>query len=544
MAIPSLLTDELVDRYSEAGYWGSMTLADHLDQHAAYTPDRLAVVDSRSRVTYGQLKLATDRIALALLDLGLRPGDRVGLQTPNWVEYFYVRLACAKLGVIPVPLIFSVREHEIEQALADSGAVAFFFCTDFHDYDYVAMAERLRPGLPGVRSWVTMAGRRVDGMACLEDMLSDPIESRHPPGHLRRFHPSANDIDILMSTSGSTGRPKLVLRTPNIFLSLGHHIVERARLGPDDVVLTVAPVNQGTGYSVAMVAALIAGCPVILLDRFDPEEALRLIERERVTVAVGVPTHMIRMMNSPMLGTVDLSSLRLFYHAGAPLAPDAAAEFARKCGCRLMEAYGALDGGTPVHTLYDDPPEKVFASVGKTCPGMELRILDEVGKMLPPGEAGEVVYRGPNCAVGLFGDPNHAFDDGGWFHSGDLGVLDEEGYLRIVGRKKNIIIRGGQNISPREIEDALIGHPDVQDVVVVGMPDRVFGERACAFVVPRPGAVVTVADCREFLAARSFAKYKAPERIESVSELPLLPNGKVDRKQLEAEIRRRLETEG
>ena len=541
--IASLLTQEMIDRYSAAGYWGSMTLADHLDHHAAYAPDREAVVDARGRTTFAELKLATDRVALALLGMGVKPGDRVGLQTPNWIEYFYVRLACAKMGAIPVPLIYNVREHEIENALIDSRAVAFFFCTDFHGFDYVDVVERLRPRLPGVGHWVTMAGRRVAGMNSLEDMLADPIEARCPPGYLIGFHPSANDIDILMSTSGSTGKPKLVLRTPNIFLALGHHIVERARLSPDDVVLAVAPINQGTGYSVAVVAALIAGCRNVLLDRFDPEVALALMESERVTVAVGVPTHMIKIMHSRSIGKVDLSALRLFYHAGAPLAPDVAAEFARKCGCRLMEAYGALDGGTPVHTLYDDEPDKVFNTVGKACPGMELNIVDEEGGVLPRDTVGEVVYRGPNCAVGLFEDPNHSFDAEGWFRSGDLGILDSDGYLRIVGRKKNIIIRGGQNISPREIEDALISHPWILDVAVVRMPDPILGERACAFVVPRAGEKVTVEDCLDFLVSRSFAKYKVPERVENVAEFPLLPNGKVDRKHLEGEIVRRLAEE-
>jgi non-ribosomal peptide synthetase component E (peptide arylation enzyme) len=194
-----------------------------------------------------------------------------------------------------------------------------------------------------------------------------------------------------------------------------------------------------------------------------------------------------------------------------------------------------------VHTLYDDPPERVFNTVGKVCPGMELRIIDDDGNDQPRGAVGEVVYIGPNCAVGLLDDPNHSFDEGGWFHSGDLGILDEDGYLRIVGRKKNIIIRGGQNISPREVEDALAAHPKVVDVAVVKMPDPVLGEKACAFVVPRGGETVTVNDLREFLVSREFAVYKVPERVENVDAFPLLPNGKVDRKQLEGVVLRLLE---
>ncbi|MFO1294684.1 MAG: AMP-binding protein [Rubrivivax sp.] len=541
--IPSLLTQEMIDRYTAAGYWGRMTLADHLDHHAAYTPERTAASDARRRVSFAELKRATERVALAMLAMGIRPGDRVGMQTPNWVEFFYIRFACARIGAIPVPLAYTAREHEVEVALTDTGAKAFFFCAHFSGFDYTEMARGLRARLPFVAHWVSIAGR-FDAAACLEDMLADPIETRHAPGHLLSFHPSANDIDILMSTSGSTGKPKFVLRTPNVFLTLGHHIVERARLRPDDVVLGVAPVIQGTGYSVATVASLIAGCRNVLLERFDPDAALELIERERVTVAVGVPTHMIKMMNSARLGEFDLSSLRLFYHAGAPLAAEAAAEFARKFGCRLMEAYGALDGGTPVHTLYDDPAERVFNTVGKACAGMELKIADDDGAALAAGEVGEVVYRGPNCAVGLWGDGNHSFGADGWFRSGDLGVLDAEGYLRIVGRKKNIIIRGGQNISPTEVEEALVGHPKIREIAVVKMPDPVFGERVCAFVVPAAGQTMSVSDCFEYLVGRGFAKYKIPERVENVAELPLLHNGKVDRKRLEAEIFKRVTQEG
>ncbi|MCM2250950.1 MAG: AMP-binding protein [Ramlibacter sp.] len=541
--IPSLLTQDMIDRYTAAGYWGSMTLADHLDHHAAYAPERIAASDARHRVTFAALKRATERVALAMLGMGIRPGDRVAIQTPNWIEFFYVRFACARIGAIPVPLAYTAREHEIEVAMGDTQPKALFFCAQFHGFDHGEMVRGLRARVPFVEHWVSIAGRVKDAH-CLEDLLEDPIETRHPASYLLSFHPSANDIDILMSTSGSTGKPKFVLRTPNVFLSLGHHIVERARLRPEDVVLGVAPVIQGTGYSMSTVAALIAGCRNVLLERFDPDAALELIQRERVTVAVGVPTHMIKMMNSARIGEYDLSSLRLFYHAGAPLAAEAAEEFSRKFGCRLMEAYGALDGGTPVHTLYDDPQERIFNTVGKPCAGMELKIANDDGAALPAGEVGEVVYRGPNCAVGLWGDSNHSFGVDGWFRSGDLGVLDAEGYLRIVGRKKNIIIRGGQNISPTEVEDGLVGHPKIREVAVVKMPDPVLGERACACVVPADGQTVTVADCLDYLVGRGFAKYKIPERVENLKELPLLHNGKVDRKLLEAEVFRRVTQEG
>ena len=234
----------------------------------------------------------------------------------------------------------------------------------------------------------------------------------------------------------------------------------------------------------------------------------------------------------------------MFYHAGAPLPPEAAAEFARRCGCRLMEAYGALDGGTPVHTILDDPPEKTFHTVGTACPGMILKIMDDENRALPSGQVGEVVYKGPNCAVGLYENPEHDYDQEGWFHSGDLGVLDDQGYLRIVGRKKDIIIRGGQNISPKEIEDVLITHPGIKEVAVVKMPDPVLGEKACAYVAPRGDESFSVKVLADFLLEKKFAKYKLPERVEVITDLPMLPNGKIDKKALEGDIAHKLSQEG
>jgi non-ribosomal peptide synthetase component E (peptide arylation enzyme) len=544
MTIQTLLTQEMKEEYTFKGYWGPMNLAHYLDLHAAYTPEKEALVDTKRRVTYGEWKLISDRIALKFLEMGIRPEDRIGLQTPNWVEYFYVRLACAKMGAIPVPFIYNVREHEIELTLGETEAVAFVFCSDFHNFDYIQMAEKIRPNLPKLKYLITIGERTGKGMINLKALMEDEIEKRYPPGYLLKFYPDSNSIDILMSTSGSTAKPKIVLRTHNVFNSLGWHIVTKAKMTPEEVVLAVAPVNQGTGYSVAMVADLIVGCKTIMLERFNAEEALRLIEREKVTMAVGVPAQMIKMMNSPSVKDFNVKTLRLFYHAGAPLPPEAAEAFARQFGCQLMEAYGALDGGTPVHTSLDDPLEKIYGTVGRACAGIVMRMIDDSGKELPRGEVGEVAYKGPNCAVGLYNDPQHSYDKEGWFRSGDLGVMDKEGYLKIVGRKKDIIIRGGSNISPKEIEDELISHPKIANVTVVRMPDPVLGERACAFVIPKEGQSVTLEELTGYLAKKDFAKYKWPERVENIAEFPLLPNGKVNKRALEAEIGQKLRMEG
>jgi acyl-CoA synthetase (AMP-forming)/AMP-acid ligase II len=551
MAIETVITAAMIERYTREGFWGSRIWPDYIDATAERAPDRLAIIDAVGRLTYGELRRAIDRLALHLVDLGVKKEDRFGIQLPNWREFVILRFALAKIGAVAVPLPADWRRKEVEYVLGATGAVGLTIAGRFRGREYPAEYRELVAGLPAIR---TVVVTRPDaplppGWSSSPDLDDASVERRHGPDVLVSLRPGANDVDLIVTTSGSTAAPKLVVRTPNCFLATSRQFVEhRGPIGEHDVVAGLAPIARGVGYWIGVAVPVVAGCTMALLEQFTPEAALAWMAQTRATAAIAVPAQIVKMLQVPDLERHDLRALRLLVNGGAAIPPGAAEEVERRLHCTTMSAYGAVEGGIPTCTAVDDPPEKRFRTVGRLLPGMELRIMDEDGRPLPPGSAGEIVYRGPNLSVGFWRDPDayrKLFDGDGWFRSGDLGIVDEQGYLTIVGRKKEIIIRGGINISPSEVEGLLQDHPAIRQVAIVKMPDPVLGERCCAYVVPAPGATVTVESLAEFLGARDVAKYKFPERVEVCAELPTTgEGGKVLRRALEDDIRTRLEREG
>jgi len=542
MSVETILTPELIERYTRAGYWGTRIWPDYIDATAQEAPGRPAIIDSRGTLTYGEFALLTQRLALHLMAIGVRKEDRFGIQLPNWREFLLMRFAAARMGAIAVPLPADWRAKEVEQVLAATGAAGILTSGPFHGRDYVAEHTAMAPALPQMR--FRLAARLASppaGWKALDALLDDAIEARSAPDALAAVKPGANEVDVIVTTSGSSAAPKLVVRTPNCFLATTRQFTDhRGLLKGDDVVATLAPISRGMGYYAGIASPVVCGSTMALLDRFTPPDALRLLVETRATVAVAVPTQVIKMLQEPDFESYDLSALRLLVNGGAAIPPGVAEETERRFGCVVLSAYGSVEGATPACTAAADPPHKRYHTVGRIMPGMELRIVDDKGSALPTGEAGEVVYRGPGMSLGFWRDPaayRQLFDRDGWFATGDLGVLDAEGYLKIVGRKKEIIIRGGINISPAEVEGLLQDCPAVRQVAVVKMPDPVLGERACAYVVPAPGAEVSVSVLARFLDARGVAKYKFPERVELRSELPTTPDGaKILRRALEEDI--------
>jgi non-ribosomal peptide synthetase component E (peptide arylation enzyme) len=323
-------------------------------------------------------------------------------------------------------------------------------------------------------------------------------------------------------------------------------IAERHALTPEDTILGLAPITRGVGY-LAVGTALVSGAKLVLLEKFSAEEALKWMAQERVTVALGVPTEIIKILSCPDLSKYNFRTLRCFTNGGASLPHSVAEELALKLNCKVMSGYGAVEGGLPTWTSLDDPPEKAYTTVGRTLRGMEVAVFDESGKEVPPGEMGEVVYRGANCSLGFYKnieDYWKLFAPGGWFLSGDLGQIDRDGYLKIIGRKKEIIIRGGANISPQEIEEILQTHPKIEQVVVVKMPDKVMGEKACAYVIPKGNGTISFEEMISFLRERNLATYKFPERLEVVRAFPMTASEKVLKKELEKDIALKLSREG
>lgn len=549
--IETILTAEMIERHTRAGHWGDRTWPDFIDATARDAPRRPAVIEAGATLSYEELVRRIDRLALHLLHAGVGREDRFGIQLPNWSEFLVARFALARIGAIAVPLPIDWRKSEVRHVLSATEPAGVLLPSLYHGRDYVSeMDEVLAAACPGARLRLVARAQAAlpAGFTRLESLLDDPIEEREGRAALEAARPGANDVDLIVTTSGSTAAPKLVVRTPNCFIATARQFAEhRGMLSGDDVVAGIAPVTRGMGYYVGVAAPILGGSTMALLERFSPEEALSWLEHTRATVAVAVPTQIVKMLQMPALHRYDLAALRILVNGGAPIAPAIAEEAERRFGCIVLSAYGSVEGATPTCTAADDPPEKRHGTVGRVMPGMELKIVDDSGRALPAGTAGEVVYRGPGLSLGYWRDAQGyraQLTADGWFPTGDLGTLDEQGFLSIVGRKKEIIIRGGINISPAEIEGLLQGHPDIAAVAIVKMPDRVLGERCCAFVVAAPGAQVTVASIAEYLDGMGIAKYKFPERVELLEELPLTPDGaKVMRRALEEMIVARLNAE-
>lgn len=540
--IETILTPEYIERYTRSGDWGHRIWPDFIAETARMAPERPAIIDSAGTLTYREFDDLLDRLALGLLRLGIAQEDRVGLQMPNWREFLLLRFALAKIGAIAVPLPIDWRQKEVSDVLAATQAVAVLVPLTHHNRHYVAEMRELQAAHPHIRTIIVARAGDAPPAGCMPfEQLLGAGDASSDRSELVRRKPGADDVDLVVTTSGSTAAPKMIVRTPNCFIATARQFADhRGRFSGDDVVAAIAPIARGMGYYIGVAAAILRGSTMALLERFSPEAALAWLAHTRATVAVAVPTQLVKMLEVPDLTRYDLSRLRILVNGGAPIAPAIAEAVERKFDCVLLTAYGSVEGATPTATGPEDPPQKRYRTVGRVMPGMELRVVDEDGKDLPAGSAGEVVYRGPGLSLGFWRNASgyrEQLGADGWFPSGDLGVLDEEGYLSIVGRIKEIIIRGGINISPSEVEGLIQEHEDVASVCVVKMPDPVLGERCCAFVVPVGDKQVTVGDLARFLAERGVAKYKFPERVELRSALPLTPDGgKVMRKALEDEI--------
>ncbi|MBI4589853.1 MAG: AMP-binding protein [Candidatus Rokubacteria bacterium] len=341
MAIETIVTPELISRYTQAGFWGQRIWTDYIDATSERASSRLALVDSAGRLTYSELRRAIDRLALHLLDLGIKKEDRFGLQLPNWREFVLMRFALAKIGAVAVPLPADWRRKEVEYVLGATEATGVLIPAGFRGREYVPEYEEVARALPALRTrLVTRAdGGLPAGWRALADLLDDPIEARCPRDLLRSLRPGPNEVDLIVTTSGSTAAPKLVVRTPNCFLTTTRQFVEhRGLLTERDVVAGLAPVARGVGYWIGVAAPVVAGCAMALLEQFTPEAALQWIAQTRATVAIAVPAQIIKMLQVPDLERYDLSSLRLFVNGGAAIPPSAAEEIERRLGCTTMSA--------------------------------------------------------------------------------------------------------------------------------------------------------------------------------------------------------------
>ena len=498
-----------------------------LARRAAAHPDREAIVDHRHRVTYGELLARVDRTAAALQQRGLRPGDVVTIQLPNWVEFAYVFFACERIGAVANQIGPDFRSREVEYIVQFSGSRAFVCPATFKGFDYVEMMRSLRPALPGLEAVLVLGGGDLD------DVIYGPT----PPPPLKPYRMAPDAVMRMAFTSGTTGNPKGVTHSFDTTLPAARILNDAMHVSDREVFLIYLPLGLNWGY-LTLLQSIMAGARAVLLDRFSGRAALELIERERVTFIPSAPASLIAMLNDPELGRFDLSSLRVVITGGAACPVETIRAFRMRIPGHLIELYGMLETGFHTFTRFEDDPEAVAGTIGRPAPEMALRLIDEHGRDVPPGAEGEIAAKGPSVHLGYYKNPQanaELFTADGWFRTGDLGVMEPSGNVRIVGRLKEMINRGGKKFFPREIEEILYTHPKILHAAIVGVPDPRLGERNCLCVIPRPGAAMSLEEVVGFLKG-GVATYKLPEEIEVFDEFPFTPTGKIQRHALTRQV--------
>ncbi len=547
MSQPTRYTPELIAEYTGKGYWEQMSLSQFWDRNAKDYPQREAIADSKTTLTWSQAKQWTDRVALGFLEQGIQRDELVVVQLLNSVELCLTRVACEKAGILCLPVLRTLRQRNMEHILKQTEAVAVVIPDQFRGYNYLEMIESIRPRLTRLRK-VFVVGQEVPQSAVsLSDITRQPLEDRYPEDYLERGRYQPTEVSLINSTTGTTGLPKFAEYTMCARLTFGNGIIEALHLTGDDILAALSPAPTGPNIPVYFAAPMVAA-KVVFLERFAAEEALELLQKERVTIACLVPAQLALMLQHPDLERYDLSSVRAIWCTGSELPYQVGKEFEIRTGVKVVNMYGGVDFGGVVATGVNDSRDVRLLTVGKPRGWTEIKLVDETGQEVPKGEVGEAWGSGPACSSGYYNDPETTWQNwtrDGWFKTGDLCKFDEQGNLVIVGRKKDIIIRGGWNIYPKEIENILITHPKVQDVAIVGIPDPIMGEKLCACIVPEPTQELTLAEIVSFLEDKETPSFQLPERLEILDKLPMVADGqKVDKKLLRQNMSQKLKTEG
>lgn len=510
------------------------SVAAALEQRAADDPNRSFLIFGDRRFTYGQVERQASALASALHELGIERGDRIALDLPNWPEFVISVFAAAKLGAVIVPLNPHFTVPELQYMLRHSEAAVCISAETFGGTDYLQLFEGFLTSLPDLQYLVTVGEEDLwydDRIYQFEDLVSSGEGRSYPPVEVD----PEEDIFAILYTSGTMGKPKGVSLTHGNLLWTAAETVDAVGLSADDVVFGVTTVFHVFGLGPGILGTMTAGASLVLQERFNPTEALQLIDEHRVTVHHGVPTVFVTELRDPERRKYDLSSLRTGIVAGAPVSDEWVRRIREELCPQLQVAYSLTEtSSTAAVTCPEDSLEKQLFTVGRPLAGTEIRVLDLDGTVLPIESLGEVAVRGPGVMKGYYRQPGEtaqAFDRDGFFLTGDLGIVDEDGYVHIVGRRKELIIRGGFNVYPREVEDRIHAHPAVLDVAVVGLPHEVLGELVCACVVPVEGAIITGEEIKEWCRG-ALADYKLPDLVRFFDAFPLTGSGKVRRIEL------------
>jgi cyclohexanecarboxylate-CoA ligase len=515
------------DHFREAGYWLDKTVDQLLTEAAARMPDKISIVADRAdreqvRVfSYRELEGLAERAASSLRKLGVGPGDVVTVQLPNWWEFVVTAFACSKIGAILNPVMPILRERELLYILKFCEAKVFIIPKLYRGFDYSMMAEGLRAELPHLKHLIV-----VDGEGC--SSFERTLLAAEPAGKNLGLRP--DDMSVLMFTSGTTGEPKGVIHTSNSLIGCTKALTERFGLDVSDVLLVASPVGHMTGYAAVVLLSVYLGGTMVLQDVWEPKRGVSLMAREGVTYTAASTPFLSDICDAVKAGAPRPASLRSFLCGGAPIPSVLIERAASELGIKVCSLWGMTEVLSGTLTEPSRASDKSPTTDGRALEGMEVRIVDFDGKPVPTGQSGRLLVRGCQMFVGYYKKPElKTFDAEGWFDSGDLAYMDGEGYVRISGRVKDVLIRGGENVPVVEIENLLYKHPAVAAVAVVGYPDARLGERGCAFIVPTAGTTVDLAAMQAYLAECKMAKQFWPERVELVTELPRTASGKIQK---------------
>lgn len=543
-----MITDQKInrackDRYYAQGYWSNKTLGEIWGERVArYAQQEYVIDDQGSRLTYAKTDEGARRLAAWLIAQGIAPGDVITFQLPSWVEFCIVYLACLKVGAVMHPVPKNYTEEELIYNMNKVGSRAFICPTHFKGCDYEQQALNLRGRIARLEAIVLVDKFRPSHseLPTLSSLLDKPSSLA------KEVAVCSDDVACLLTTSGTTGRPKVAMFTHNNLIFSESVFARELGRTQRDVMFMPSPLNHATGFFHGLIAPMILGAKTVLQQDFNAKDAVALCNKEGVTWSMGATPFIydiLKYFDEHEIAAPE--TLSLFLCGGAAV-PDALVRHAWSKKILLCEIYGSTESCPHIYV----PPEKCLewsgAFSGIPFEGIEVRVVDSERQDVAPGVQGEEISRGPHQFVGYLNDPertNRQLDDEGWFYSGDLCVIDEENRIRICGRKKEIIIRGGENLCVREIDDNILGCPGVDDHATIGMPDERLGERICTFVVSWDEAPPSLEDIKSYLAKAQVAKRFWPERIEYIDAIPKTMTGKVKRHLLAAELARRLAKE-
>jgi len=534
---------EFARRYRSRGYWADKSLAQEFGVVFRRFAERTALIDRDRRLTYRDLDRASDRLALNLLALGLKPLDRVVVQLPNVAEFVILYFALQKIGAVPVAALVAHRYMEVSQFVRTSSAVACVYPEAQGDYRFSRMVERVQSELPCMK-WRIVLGAASSGEHALRDLIER--SPALPSSELERIAIDPDDPAVFQLSGGTTGVPKLIPRTHNDYAYNSKTAAPVCGVDADSVLLLALPIAHNLPLACPGIqGCFFTGARVVLCASTRPEEMLPLVEKHRVTHIKVVPALLIRLINSPEAGKLDLSSVRVVQSGGQRMQPQVRLHAREVFPNAIIQENFGMAEGMLFFVRFDDPEEVQLESCGRPiCPDDEAKLVDDEGKEVPPGDVGELACRGPYTLRGYFNAPEHnarVFTRDGFYLTGDLMRRTSSGHYVVEGRKKDLINRGGEKISAEEIENLILSHPAVLNVACIPVPDPDLGERMCACVILRQGRALALRELVDFLSAKEIAKFKLPERLELMSEFPVSAFGKVSKKTLVETVTRKLE---